>query len=376
MYYLESGDNMHLPKLPVPLPAFKLGDIFVRISTLSTKHEPLREVTQLVIHDSWTPKHITDLHASPQAGYPSKARSLHHATLEYYLPTMLRDINSFIGKCQTWAEYKGSEGCAAPLKNYPIPREPWETIAIDLSNLPMTTESHHYLLVPIDHFSRFAILVHLRDKTAKSVATALTDEVFCKFNSPEVFISDNGAELNNQILNQLCIKFQIKKCNFIAYHPASNGMVERQNRKIIENLGPMIGDMSYRWHEWMPQVAASLNSSLHSSIGDTTSYIVFGQDKRLPYSVSVQKDDPAYNFDNYVRVRSLNFSKTYKKVQKHIAEAQKAMNQQHNKNASHRILVIGDVICIIIHEGENKLASHFEGPKRVIGYDQGNKIKL
>ncbi len=105
---------------------------------------------------------------------------------------MRKDINSFIGKCQTCAEYKSSVGRPAPLKSHPIPREPWEAIVIGLLKLPMTTEGHNYLLVAIDHFSRFSISVALIDETAKSVATALIDEVFCKCNSRKE-LSDNGA---------------------------------------------------------------------------------------------------------------------------------------------------------------------------------------
>ncbi len=55
IYYLESSDNTHLPKLPVPLPEFKLeDDILIKIRTFSAKHEPSLEVTQLVIPDSLT----------------------------------------------------------------------------------------------------------------------------------------------------------------------------------------------------------------------------------------------------------------------------------------------------------------------------------
>ncbi len=77
----------------------------------------------------------------------------------------------------------------------------------------MTKKGHHYLLVAIDHFSRFSILKPLKDKTAKSIIDALTDEEFCKFTPPKVLISHNGSELNNQILNEVCSEIQINKCN-------------------------------------------------------------------------------------------------------------------------------------------------------------------
>ncbi len=113
----------------------------------------------MVIPLSLTPKFITDLHASPLAGHPGNARSLHQARLEYCWPTMCKDINSFIDKCQTSAEYKSSVGHPAPLKTYPIPREPWEAIVINLLKLPVTTDGHKYLLVAIDHFSQFTFFL-------------------------------------------------------------------------------------------------------------------------------------------------------------------------------------------------------------------------
>ncbi len=58
----------------------------------------------------------------------------------------------------------GSVSRPAPIQSYPIPNESWETVAIDLLTLPLTTDGHRYLLVAIDHFSRFSVLAPLKDK--------------------------------------------------------------------------------------------------------------------------------------------------------------------------------------------------------------------
>lgn len=113
------------------------------------------------------------------------------------------------------------------------------------------------------------------------------------------------------------------------------------------------------WHEWMPQVAASLNSSSHSSIGNTCHCIVFDQDRRLPYSVLLQKDYPVYNFDDYVRLGISYFNKTYKRVQQTIAKAQQVKNQLQDKTVSHRLLVICEVIFVELHETINKFITSF-----------------
>ncbi len=231
------------------------------------------------------------------------------------------------------------------------------------------------MLVAIDHFSRFSLLVPLNHKEATSVARALIDDVFCKYNTPKVLLSDNGTEFNNQILDAICNECGITKCNVMVYHLASNGMVERQNRKIIQHLRTLVGDVSSTWHEWMPQVMASLNSSLHRSIGDTPHYVVFGQDQKLPYSLLLE-EEPIYNFDDYVRVRGADFQKIYKRVSHNIADSKSTMNKSQWSTASQKIIVIGDLVYVNNQEPKNKLAPRFEGPYRVTDYDKGNKVKL
>ncbi len=98
----------------------------------------------------------------------------------------------------------------------------------------------------IDHYTRFSILVPLKDKQASSVARTLKDEVFCKFNTPRTLLSNNDSEFNNQILEAICAEYGIDKTNIVAYHPARNGLVERQNRKIIQHLRTLVGDVLAR----------------------------------------------------------------------------------------------------------------------------------
>ncbi len=107
---------------------------------------------------------------------------------------------------------------------------------------------------------------------------------------------------------------------------------------------------------------ASLNSSLHKSIGDTPQYIVFGQDHRLPYTFLLKEEEPIYNFDDYVRVRGTDFQKIYKRISHNMADSKSTMNKSQWSTASQKIIVIGDLVYDKNQEPRNKLAPHFEGP--------------
>ncbi len=150
----------------------------------------------------------------------------------------------------------------------------------------------------------------------------------------------------------------------------------KDGRKIISHLRSLVGSSSQAWHFWMPQVAASLNSSLHVSIGDTSHFVVFGQDKRLPYSFLLAKEEPIYNYDDYVRVRVSDFQKTYKRVTDNIAMSREKRNTQQHRLAGNKGITMGDVVYHSIQEVATKLRSRFEGPYRVIGIEHGNEIKI
>ncbi len=169
----------------------------MRNTYITTRDGPNRAVTQIVIPESLVSTILHRLHASTHAGHPGKHRTLLQARMLYYWTQMRLDIYKYIENCETCATYNGSVSRPVPIKSYPIPNEPWETVAIDLLTLPVTTEGHKYLLVAIDHFSRFSVLVPLKDKQAKSVARALIDELFCKF-----------------VLLQYCFAFFLLGCFF------------------------------------------------------------------------------------------------------------------------------------------------------------------
>ncbi len=211
-------------------------DILIRTTYL----EPHSEVSQVVAPETLVPIIVE----APQAVHPGKDRCLHQARLEYYWPTMRKDIHSYIDKCHNCAVNKGSVGKPVKILSYPTPLGSCDTLAIDLLKLPTSSESHQYLLVAIDHFSRYSILVPLKDKTATTVATALIDNVFCPFNTPKILLSDNGTEFNNAILSEICKQFDVMKTNIVDYHPASNCLVERQNRKILSHLRSLVGSSS------------------------------------------------------------------------------------------------------------------------------------
>ncbi len=99
----------------------------------------------------------------------------------------------------------------------------------------------------------------LKDKTAGAVAHALITNLFCPYSTPRVLLRDNGTEFRKALLEEICMQFNIKQTFTVTNHPASNGLVERTNRKILDALRPVVGGLLETWEDWVSHVAASIN---------------------------------------------------------------------------------------------------------------------
>ncbi len=69
-------------------------------------------------------------------------------------------------------------------------------------------------------------------------------------------------EFRHQILDEISKQFGVKHFFTVICHPASNGLVEHANRKILEALRPVTGELLETWEDWLPHIAASINKCL------------------------------------------------------------------------------------------------------------------
>ncbi len=91
----------------------------------------------------------------------------------------------------------------------------------------------------VDMFSRYPIFAPTKEKSARAVAHVIVNKLICEHSSLRVLVSDNGTEFRNNVLAEICSQFGLRQTFTVAYHPASNGLVERSNRKILEVLRPL-----------------------------------------------------------------------------------------------------------------------------------------
>ncbi len=225
----------------------------------------------------------------------------------------------------------------------------------------------------IDHFWRYVVLAPLKEKSARAVAHAIVSKLICEYSAPRVLWSDNGAEFRNKVLAEICCQFGIKQTFTVAYHPASNGLVERSNRKILEILRPIVAGHLGTWEDWDPQVAATINASVCESTGQSPHYIVFGSPKRLPYDLLSSQQPPVYDPEDYTNIQLHNFSKIHCKVTQKLQSKSDMKTAKQYKCARPVSFSEGDAVMIAAPERQSKLSPKFSGPYTVTRVLGGNK---
>ena len=200
--------------------------------------------------------------------------------------------------------------------------------------------------------------------------------LICPYSTPRVLLSDIGTEFRNSVLEEICKQFNIKQTFTVAYHPASNGLVERTNRKVLEVLRPVVNGFLENWEDWLPHVAASINSNICESTGQTPYFIVYGVEKRLPYDLLSSPQNPVNNVDDYAKCQLKVLSDTYKIVTDRLKASKAAMISQQHRRASPVNIKVGDSVMVRVPERNAKLAPKFVGPRLVVNKLHGHKFQV
>ena len=118
------------------------------------------------------------------------------------------------------------------MKQY-IVGSPMERLALDiLGPLPVTDLGNKYILIVADYFSKQVEAFPIPDQEAQTVASLLVKDVVCWFGAPVLIHSDQGRNFESALFTEMCQLLGMKKTRTTAYHPESDGIVERLNRTL------------------------------------------------------------------------------------------------------------------------------------------------
>ncbi|ROT85852.1 hypothetical protein C7M84_005197 [Penaeus vannamei] len=156
----------------------------------------------------------------------------------WYFPNMHRLAREYVARCHACQQRKGVAD-RAPMEGHPLPEAPLVRVSADLMDLRGSTTGFRYVLSIVDHHTRFIQLVPLCDKSANRVLRAFVDHYVTLFGPPDHLHTGNGLEFSSDEWRSLLEALQVQYSFSVAYHPQSNGVVERTNRTVKDALAAL-----------------------------------------------------------------------------------------------------------------------------------------
>ena len=92
--------------------------------------------------------------------------------------------------------------------------------------LPPTPRGVKYVLVMVEHFSKWIELVALPQNSSESAAAAFLDRVLARFGAPTEVTTDQGREFLGSF-EELCMQALIDHRTTSRDHPEADGLAER-----------------------------------------------------------------------------------------------------------------------------------------------------
>ncbi|XP_076069698.1 uncharacterized protein LOC143041570 [Oratosquilla oratoria] len=187
------------------------------------------------------------------------------------LPTSLRTpIMEIVGKPnETIPPY--------PLQPIKVPFEPFSKLIIDIVGpLPKTKKGNQYILTTLCPTTRYPDAFPLKNISAKTVANTLTN-LFTTFGIPEEIQSDRGSNFTSVLFAEVLKLLGIKQTLSTAYHPQSQGALERFHQTMKSMIRKFCCEEDRDWDEGLQFLLFAIRETPSESLGVSPFELLFGR---------------------------------------------------------------------------------------------------
>ncbi len=319
--------------------------------------------TQLVLPETYKQRVLQELHS--KMGHQGVERTMSLVGDRFFWPKMQGEIEYFVTKCCTCLKQKKpSKETRAPLMNI-VTTHPFELVSIDFLHLDKSKGGYEYILVIVDHFTRFVQAYATTLKSAKTVAERIFNDYALKFGFPNRIHHDQGAEFENQLLSQLKRNCGMAGSRTTPYHPQGNGQVERFDRTLLQMLKTLTETQKSNWKESLNKLTFAYNSTRCEVTGFSPFYLLFGRSPRLPVDLlfGLAPERGTGDHKEYVKRWNQGMREAYEIARENSKKVAERNKRNHEGKVRSSVLNPGDRVLVrnlTPREGTGKLRNHWE----------------
>ena len=214
-------------------------------------------------------------------GHPGVERTRQSIADKFVWPNLRQDVCKWARECLPCQRAKIQKHTVPPIADFAVPAKRFQHVHMDLVSMPPSNGQNHLLTI-VDRFSRWPVAIPIPDINAETVIDQFSMGWIAAYGVPEVVTTDRGSQFTATIFNQLMRNWGIKHITTTAYHPESNGMVERLHRRLKESLVALGADERHQWFWKLPMTMLTLRTTIKPDIGASPADLVYGEGLTVP----------------------------------------------------------------------------------------------
>ena len=233
---------------------------------------------QIVVPKIYRSEILSLGHETPMSGHLGVNKTYHKILNHFYWPGLKTDVSNYCRSCHT-CQVIGKPNQVIPKAGLqPIPAfdEPFSRIITDcVGPLPKTKSGNEYLLTIMCASTRFPEAIPLRNIKTKTIVKALV-KFFTFVGLPKSVQSDQGSNILSGVFQQVMHELGIKQYRSSAYHPESQGALERFHQTLKNMIRSYCYDTEKGWDEGIHLLLFAVRESVQESLGFSPFELVFG----------------------------------------------------------------------------------------------------
>lgn len=329
----------------------------------------VRTQLRLCLPKSLRKKVLEQVHGGLLSAHPGIIHTYDKLRENVWWPSLLKDVSKYVTACSFCIKSKSKVSSNDPIQPMSVPQGPFEIIHVDITGpLPVTNNGNVYILVAVDRFTRYVEAWPMTDQQTKTVTLTFIRGFVCRHGIPLVVISDRGSPFVSHLAQDLYKELGIKRIKTTAWHPQSNGLVERFNGTLKIALKLWANENQDDWDLLLCYAVFAYNTSYHSLVQETPYFLTHGRDANLHINIMLntrREKTPGVHeyatevvqklYDVHMRVKEILENENTKRI---------------DNKVELRVLNVGDQV--LLHDSttkvglSRKLTKRWRGPFTVL----------
>ncbi len=239
--------------------------------------QPPRRVVSLPDQRSEIVQQVHD-----EIGHRGVNSTFERVSRRYQWKGMFEDVASYVKSCPECQRRKRNQ-LQEPL-HPTFTSYVWEKIGVDVVYMP-PTGNYKFIVFARDDLSGWVEGRAIDSANSANVSKFLLEDVICRHGCPRNIVMDGGTE-NLDLTQELLTRYKIRNLRISAYHPQSNGLVERGHGPIVNSLAKF-KDRPGTWVDHLHLALWADRVSVRRSTGYTAFELLYGRDCILPVELSI-----------------------------------------------------------------------------------------